>query len=120
MTLFRSNGTRVPAAVEKMADDVKSGRMDRREFLAIASALRRLDSARLRHDRHGSAGAGIAQESKKGGTLRLAMPVKAQKDPRTYDWVELANVSRYLAGAAGEVYPRIHLRACAAGELGGQ
>ena len=33
-------------------------------------------------------------EPKKGGTLRLAMPVKAQKDPRTYDWVELANISR--------------------------
>src|SRR5690606_16302257 len=36
----------------------------------------------------------FAQEPKKGGTLRVAMPVKAQKDPRTYDWVELGNISR--------------------------
>ena len=94
MTLFRSNGTRVPAAVEKMADDVKLGRMDRREFLAIASALGA--STALAYGIIGMAAPtpAIAQEGKKGGTLRLAMAVKAQKDPRTYDWVELANVSR--------------------------
>ena len=28
--------------------------------------------------------------------LRVAMPVKAQKDPRTYDWVELGNIGRTL------------------------
>jgi len=39
MTLFRSNGDRVPAAIEKMAGEVKAGQMDRREFLALASAF---------------------------------------------------------------------------------
>lgn len=39
MGLFRSNGNRVPAAIEKMASDVKAGQMDRREFLALASTF---------------------------------------------------------------------------------
>jgi peptide/nickel transport system substrate-binding protein len=35
-----------------------------------------------------------AQEPRKGGVLRVAMSVKAQKDPRSYDWVELGNAAR--------------------------
>jgi peptide/nickel transport system substrate-binding protein len=40
--------------------------------------------------------AAIAAEEtpKKGGVIRCAMSVKAQKDPRTYDWSELANSTR--------------------------
>jgi peptide/nickel transport system substrate-binding protein len=29
-----------------------------------------------------------------GGTLRMQMDIKAQRDPRTWDWSELANVCR--------------------------
>ena len=92
MTLFSSNGTRVPAAIEKMARRGGLGRMDRREFLAMASALGA--STALAYGIAGMAAPtpAIAQESKKGGTLRVAMAVKAQKDPRTYDWVELGNM----------------------------
>ncbi|UVC19308.1 ABC transporter substrate-binding protein [Mesorhizobium onobrychidis] len=94
MGLFRSNGNRVPAAIEKMASDVKAGQMDRREFLALASTFGA--SAAMAY---GLIGVALPQparaaEPKKGGTLRVSMPVKAQKDPRTYDWVELANISR--------------------------
>ncbi len=39
MQFFKSNGDRVPAAIEKMGEEVRAGRMDRREFLAMASAL---------------------------------------------------------------------------------
>ena len=39
MQFFKSNGDRVPAAIEKMGAEVRAGRMDRREFLAMASAL---------------------------------------------------------------------------------
>ncbi|WP_287263639.1 ABC transporter substrate-binding protein, partial [Mesorhizobium sp.] len=94
MGLFRSNGNHVPAAIEKMASDVKAGQMDRREFLALASTFGA--SAAMAY---GLIGVALPQparaaEPKKGGTLRVSMPVKAQKDPRTYDWVELANISR--------------------------
>ncbi len=94
MGFFRNNGDRVPAAVETMAKDVMAGRVDRREFLALASALGA--STALAYGLVGLAvpAPAFAEEARKGGTLRVSMPVKAQKDPRTYDWVELANVSR--------------------------
>jgi len=94
MTLFRSNGDRVPAAIEKMAGEVKAGQMDRREFLALASAFGA--STAFAYSMIGLAAPtkALADEPKKGGTLRVAMSVKAQKDPRTYDWTEMANVTR--------------------------
>lgn len=94
MRFFRSNGDRVPPAIEKMALEARAQRMDRREFLAIASATGA--STALAYSMIGLAAPSkaLAQEGKKGGTLRVAMAVKGQKDPRTYDWVELANISR--------------------------
>lgn len=94
MRFFRSNGDRVPGAIEKMAVEARAGHMDRREFLAIASAMGA--STALAYSMIGLAAPSkaLAQEGQKGGTLRVAMAVKGQKDPRTYDWVELANISR--------------------------
>ena len=68
--------------------------MDRREFLALASAFGA--STALAYGMIGLAAPtqALAEEPKKGGTLHVAMSVKAQKDPRTYDWVELANITR--------------------------
>ncbi len=94
MTFYKSNGSQVPEAVKRMAQDAREGRMDRREFLTIASALGA--STAVAYGMIGLAvpTPALAEEGKKGGTLRVAVPVKAQKDPRTYDWVELANISR--------------------------
>ncbi|CDX20604.1 Extracellular solute-binding protein family 5 [Mesorhizobium plurifarium] len=94
MTLFRSNGDRVPAAIEAMAEEARAGRVDRREFLALASAFGA--STAFAYGMLGLAAPtrAFADEPKKGGTLHVAMSVKAQKDPRTYDWTEMANVTR--------------------------
>ncbi|MER8751075.1 ABC transporter substrate-binding protein [Mesorhizobium sp. M1050] len=94
MTLFRSNGDRVPGAIEAMAKETRAGHMDRREFLALASAFGA--STAFAYSMIGLAEPtkALADEPKKGGTLRVAMSVKAQKDPRTYDWTEMANVTR--------------------------
>ena len=94
MRFFRSNGDAVPHAIEAMASDAREGRVDRREFLAMASAMGA--SAALAYGMLGLAAPtrAVAQEGVKGGTLRVAMAVKGQKDPRTYDWVELGNVTR--------------------------
>lgn len=94
MTFFRSNGDRVPGAIEAMAKETRAGRMDRREFLALASAFGA--STAFAYGMIGLAAPtkALADEPKKGGTLHVAMSVKAQKDPRTYDWTEMANVTR--------------------------
>jgi peptide/nickel transport system substrate-binding protein len=94
MKFYRSNGDRVPAAIETMARDAREGRMDRREFLAMASAFGASTAAAYAMAGLAAPQPALAEEPKKGGVLRVAMSVKAQKDPRTYDWVELANISR--------------------------
>jgi len=94
MTIFRSNGSHVPPVIEEMAAEARAGRMDRREFLALASSLGA--STAFAYGMLGLAAPtpALAQEAKKGGVLKVAMAVKAQKDPRTYDWVELGNIAR--------------------------
>jgi peptide/nickel transport system substrate-binding protein len=94
MKFFKSGGTRVPKTVTRMAKDVRKGLVDRREFLALASTFGA--STALAYSMIGLAAPSpaFAEEGKKGGTLHVAMVVKQQKDPRTYDWVEMANISR--------------------------
>src|SRR4029078_11107387 len=98
MAFFRSNGDRVPGAIEAMAKETRAGRMDRREFLALASAFGA--STAFAYSMIGLAvpTKALAEEPKKGGTLHVAMSVKAQKDPRTYDWTEMATVTRCWLG----------------------
>lgn len=96
MTMYKSNGDRVPAVVEELAKATKAGEVDRREFLAIASVMGA--STAMAYSMIGLADPTLARAAeetpKKGGVIRCAMSVKAQKDPRTYDWSELANATR--------------------------
>ncbi|RWB66943.1 ABC transporter substrate-binding protein [Mesorhizobium sp.] len=94
MRYFKSNGNRVPAAVEEMAKEARKGRMDRREFLALASVFGA--STAFAYGMLGLAvpTEALADEPKKGGTLHVSMAIKGQKDPRTYDWPEMGNISR--------------------------
>ena len=39
MTLYKSNGDRVPNHIRQMAEAIKAGKMDRRDFLALASVF---------------------------------------------------------------------------------
>ena len=64
--------------------------IDRREMLTIASTLgasSALTSALPWN--HAS-----AAQPRRGGTLRVQMEVRPLKDPRLYDWSEIANLSR--------------------------
>ncbi|TIT60273.1 MAG: diguanylate cyclase, partial [Mesorhizobium sp.] len=81
-------------AIDAFTRGAKNGALSRREFLALASALGA--STAFAYGMIGLAAPTqvLAEEPKKGGTLHVSMSVKAQKDPRTYDWVELANISR--------------------------
>ncbi|WP_295806060.1 ABC transporter substrate-binding protein [uncultured Nitratireductor sp.] len=94
MTFFKSNGEKVPARVAEMADEARAGRMDRREFLALASALGASTAAAYGMLGMAAPTHAVAQEPKTGGTLRVAMFIKDPKDPRTADWSEIANAMR--------------------------
>ena len=84
----------IPAAVSEMAAMTRANRMDRREFLTIASTMGL--SAAAAYGLIGLARPipARAQEPKKGGVLKIAMPVKELRDPRTFDWGEMGNLGR--------------------------
>jgi peptide/nickel transport system substrate-binding protein len=79
--------------VIRWAEDTKKGVMDRREFLALSSAFGASTATA-----YGLIGlptpARAAMEGKPGGILKMQMIVKEMKDPRTWDWSEMANVMR--------------------------
>ncbi len=94
MTIYKSNGDRVPDHILAMAQKAKASKVDRREFLALASVFGA--STAMAYGMLGLAAPtpAHAQEPKKGGVIRVSMFVKDQKDPRSYDWPEMANVTR--------------------------
>ncbi|WP_300549383.1 ABC transporter substrate-binding protein [Roseovarius sp.] len=93
-------------AARRYAGDLKAGRMDRREFLTRTTALGL--TAGAAYALGGLPGPAAAQSPAiaPGGTLRIQQNVKPLKDPRSYDWSELANQTRgfleYLVEYVGD------------------
>ncbi|CAM4297644.1 ABC transporter substrate-binding protein [Palleronia rufa] len=73
--------------------DAARGALSRREFLTRATSLGLTTGAA-----YGLLGLvpapARAQERRPGGTLRIQQDVRALKDPRLYDWPQMANVTR--------------------------
>jgi peptide/nickel transport system substrate-binding protein len=80
-----------PAAM-MYATEEKAGKIDRREFLTRTTALGLTTAAA-----YGLLGlntpATAAAHAQMGGTVRMQMEVRAMKDPRAYDWTQIAFVS---------------------------
>jgi peptide/nickel transport system substrate-binding protein len=81
-------------AVEMYAQEHKAGLLSRREFLARASALGATSAAAYAAIGVPMAKAADGAKPAMGGTMRIQMICKALKDPRTYDWSEIANFTR--------------------------
>jgi peptide/nickel transport system substrate-binding protein len=94
MTSYKNNGEQVPAHIVEMAEQVKAGKVDRREFLALASVFGA--STAMAYGMIGLPVPARAQDAKptKGGTLRIWMILKAPKQPRLADWTEISNSMR--------------------------
>ncbi|KPQ08528.1 MAG: peptide/nickel transport system substrate-binding protein [Rhodobacteraceae bacterium HLUCCA12] len=89
---IQTHSTIHPAA-RMYARECSAGKLSRREFLTRATALGLAAPAA-----YGLLGLAApearAQTPQAGGTLRMQMDIRAQRDPRTWDWSELANVCR--------------------------
>ncbi|MEM0922681.1 MAG: ABC transporter substrate-binding protein [Pseudomonadota bacterium] len=72
----------------------KDGKLSRREYLASMMGVGVTAAAAFTLGGIAPSPARADGHAKKGGTLRVAMLVKAWKDPRTFDWTEMANVAR--------------------------
>lgn len=71
------------------ASEHKAGKMDRREFMTRATALG-LTATAAYGLIGATAPAQAAAHAEQGGTIRMEMEVRALKDPRTYDWTQIA------------------------------
>jgi len=93
MTNETINGKPMHPAAKMYAEECKAGKLSRREFLARSSALGLTSVAA-----YGLIGLDApvkaAAHAQAGGTIRIQTEVRALKDPRTYDWSQLANYSR--------------------------
>ena len=80
--------------IPQFVKDAVSGKISRREFLAYASSFGLTTAAA-----YSAIGLVAPTEAKaaakQGGTIRMQMEVRALKDPRTYDWTQIAT---YTAG----------------------
>ncbi len=94
MKVYSSNGDRVPDHILASAADARAGRLDRREFLALASVFGA--STAMAYGLLGLADPARAGEvqGRKGGVIKIAMFIKDPKDPRTADWNEISNAER--------------------------
>ncbi|WP_300058885.1 ABC transporter substrate-binding protein [uncultured Roseobacter sp.] len=92
MTFFTRTGKPLPKTVVDSAAKVGADPVNRREFLAIASAFGA--TAATAYSMIGMAAPAQAAGHKEGGVVRMQQEVRALKDPRTYDWSQIANFSR--------------------------
>ena len=96
MKFFKRNGKPLPQYIHESAKFAReSGSdLDRREFLALASVFGA--TAATAYSMLGLAAPtpAAAAEAQDGGTLRIQQEVRALKDPRTFDWSQIANFAR--------------------------
>ncbi|MCC5984079.1 MAG: ABC transporter substrate-binding protein [Rhodobacteraceae bacterium] len=93
MTHKKPKATDLHPAARMYARECREGKLSRREFMTRATALGVTAPAA-----YGLLGLAApqakAQTPQMGGSLRMQMDIRAQRDPRTWDWSELANVCR--------------------------
>ncbi|OWU81058.1 ABC transporter substrate-binding protein [Phaeobacter sp. 22II1-1F12B] len=92
MTFFTRTGKPLPKSITESAGKVGNDPVNRREFLALASAFGATTATA--YSMLGMAAPAHAEShAQMGGTVRIQQEVRALKDPRTYDWSQIANFS---------------------------
>ena len=102
MNFTTRNGKPLPQSVLDSAQAAKADPVNRREFLAVASAFGATTAtAYAMMGMAAPVQAASHSDKKMGGTVRMQMEVRALKDPRTFDWSQIGNFTRgwleYLA-----------------------
>lgn len=92
MTFFTRTGRALPKSVVDSAAKVGTDPVNRREFLALASAFGATTATA--YAMIGMAPPAQAAGHQQGGIVRMQQDVRPMKDPRTFDWSEMANYSR--------------------------
>ena len=90
MSKHMMTGRKLHPWAKTFVEDFKAGKLDRREFMASMAGVGVTAAGAM------ALGGIVPTEAKaadpqKGGALRISMQVKAFKDPRTFDWTEMAS-----------------------------
>jgi peptide/nickel transport system substrate-binding protein len=88
-------GKRLHSFIPQLCKEYRTGQIDRREFLALATAFGATTAAA--YGMIGLAAPSTARAAgKKGGVLNVSMSIRRVDDPRTFDWSEMGNVGRQM------------------------
>ncbi|MBL6946929.1 MAG: ABC transporter substrate-binding protein [Rhodospirillales bacterium] len=84
--------------IPELREQLRQGKIDRREFLGTATRLGVSAAAAyaMAGSLLGPRSALAAETPRMGGNLRVSMNVKEMTDPATYDWSEKGNVARHM------------------------
>lgn len=91
---YQHRSAPIHPGAELYAREHLAGQLSRREFLSRATALGLSTAAAYGAIGLAAPAARAEGHAQSGGTLRVQMETKALKDPRTYDWSEMANFTR--------------------------
>ncbi|MBC6406913.1 MAG: ABC transporter substrate-binding protein [Rhodobacteraceae bacterium] len=93
MTFLTRTGKPLPASLVESAKKIGTDMVSRREFMALACSWGA--TAATAYAMLGlTAPQAQAANHKRGGVVRIQQEVRALKDPRTYDWSQIANFTR--------------------------
>ncbi|MFY0619863.1 ABC transporter substrate-binding protein [Shimia sp.] len=93
MPFLTRTGSVLPKSLQRQAQSAGKDTVSRREFLALASAFGATGSTA--YAMLGlTAPAQASQGGQTGGTIRIQQEVRALKDPRLFDWPQIANFTR--------------------------
>lgn len=90
--MTNETSSRVHPAAKMHAAEYAEGKISRREFLTRATALGVTTAAA--YGMIGATPAKAEAHAQAGGTLRHQMEVRGLKEPRVYDWPQIANLMR--------------------------
>ena len=105
MTKLRNNdGSPLHPWVPELCEQVRRGAIGRRSFLRTVALLGvSVASAQTWLGGGLAPRPALAQEPKRGGTLRMAMKTQEITDPANYNWVEASNITRNVIEFLTEV-----------------
>jgi len=81
-------------AIPGLAREAREGKLSRREFLAMATALGATGPAAYGMLGLAMPGRALAQEAKSGGVIKIAQQTMRMDDPRVFDWSQKGNQAR--------------------------
>ncbi len=95
------SGNRIHSYIPEICEQLRTGKVDRREFLRTATMLGISAGAAYAMvgkitGQEAIVPTAVAATPKKGGTLKFSMQIQEMTDPATFSWTQKSNVARQM------------------------